>query len=72
MTKLRNPPPTYAAIIAYCKETFGFTPKPCWIADAKEQMGYKVRLAPNRKGEKRQYPCPENRLKDVTTTIMEA
>ena len=70
--RLRLSPPTYAAIMAYCKRTFRFTPKTCWIADAKKQMGYEVRPAPNRKGEERQYPCPENKLKDVTTAIMEA
>jgi hypothetical protein len=72
MTKLRNPPPTYEAIIAYCEKTFGFSPEPCWIADAKEQMGYKVDPAWNRQGEERLYPCPKENLEAVMKAIMDA
>ncbi|MDR0557101.1 MAG: hypothetical protein LBG43_04425 [Treponema sp.] len=68
MAALRNPPPTY---IEYCKKAFGFTPKTCWIADAKKQMGYDVKPAPNRREEERQYPCPEDKLESIKKAIRE-
>lgn len=42
---------------------FGFIPKTCWIAHAREIRGDKMRLAPNRMGAApRKYPCPPDKL----------
>ena len=42
----------------YCKEHFNVTAKNTYIAHAKELNGLLVLRAPNRKGEKRLWPCP--------------
>jgi hypothetical protein len=44
-------------------ETFGFVPKPCWIAHAREVRGDRMRIASNRiDPAHRKHPCPEDRL----------
>jgi hypothetical protein len=53
-------------------ERFSFEPKTCWIADVKKRMGYDVKPAPNRQGEERACPCPEDKLKKLTEAIMKA
>lgn len=39
---------TYKEIQGYVKETYGFSPKTCWIAHMKEVCGIPVKNAPNR------------------------
>jgi len=53
---------TYLKIQAYVKARYGFEPKTCWIADAKEKCGIPVREAWNRQPGRRKHPCPENKL----------
>jgi hypothetical protein len=62
--KLRQPPPAYKAVIAWVKENRGYTVKTCWIADIKEEMGYQMKKAPNRKGADRVEPCPRSKVDD--------
>jgi hypothetical protein len=53
---------TYKAIHGWVKDRFGFAPKPCWIAHAKELLGLPVRCAPNRmRADSRSNPYPEHR-----------
>jgi hypothetical protein len=49
---------TYREIQNYVKAKYGFEPKPCYIADMKEQAGLPVRRAWNRISDERVYPCP--------------
>lgn len=63
---LRQPPPTYKAVIAWVKKNKGYTiSHTCWIADVKEQMGYEMKEAPNRKGADRCVPCPPDKINDI-------
>jgi len=55
---------TYAEIQEYVKKKFGFVPKTCWIAHAKEISRIPVKRSHRRIG-KRQYPCPRSRLKPI-------
>ena len=55
---------TYKEIQAYVKKEFGYTPKTCWIAHAKELSGLPVKRSHRRSGE-RVYPCPEEKLRDI-------
>lgn len=52
----------YKDIQNYLKKKYGWFPKSCYIAHAKEVYGIPVKKAPNRKGETRNWPCPEKRL----------
>jgi len=52
----------YDRIQEYVKSKYGFKPKSCWIAHAKELCGIPVRRAWNRQGEKRKEKCPDNKL----------
>jgi hypothetical protein len=60
--------PTYAEIIQYVRETYGFVPQTCWIAHVKEQHGLPLRDAPNRRGA-RQKPCPPNKREAITAAL---
>ncbi len=60
---------TYRKIQDYVEKKYGFVPKTCWIADAKESCGIPVRKAWNRKGIKRIHPCPENKRKAILEAI---
>jgi hypothetical protein len=53
---------TYKKIQAYVKSKYGFVPKTCWIAEAKEKCGLTVKRAWNRTGEERKNPCPNEKL----------
>ena len=55
---------TYKQIQVYVQGKYGYTPKTCWIAHAKELSGIPVRKSHNRKGE-RKHPCPENKLESI-------
>jgi hypothetical protein len=54
---------TYVEIQAYVKSKYGFVPKTCWIAHAKEICGIPVKEAPNRLDlDTRANPCPRDKL----------
>ncbi|MDR2194110.1 MAG: hypothetical protein LBP19_06550 [Treponema sp.] len=74
MTKknLRQPPPTYKAVIEWVKKNKGYTVKTCWIAHVKEQMGYPMREAPNRNGLKRVNPCPPSKADGIQEALEKA
>jgi hypothetical protein len=51
--------PAYEAIQREVEFSFGFVPKPCWIAHVLELLGKELRAAPNRINPSvRKYPCP--------------
>ncbi len=52
---------TYEQITYWINENYGYKPKTCWIAHAKELCGLNPRRAHNRQGE-RKNPCPPNKL----------
>lgn len=52
----------YERIQEHAKSKYGFKPKTCWIAHAKELCGIPVDKAWNRQGEERKDPCPENKF----------
>ena len=60
---------TYKNIRSYVKDKYGFDPKSCWIADAKERFGLPVKRAWNRKGEERENPCPDEKLDAIRDAI---
>lgn len=63
---------TYKQIQNETKRQFGFVPKTCWIADIKAENGLTSRVAANREGEDRKYPCPaekRTRLTQVMRTL---
>lgn len=62
--------PTVVAIQIAVREMYGFQPKPCWIADVKEQLGYSVRPAWNRQGAERLIPCPAKKIAPIRETIL--
>lgn len=54
---------TYKAIQGYVKTNYGFVPKTCWIAHAKEVCGIPVKVASNRYSkDSRVVPCPSEKL----------
>ena len=55
---------TYQEIQSYVKKKYKYSPKTCWIADAKEKCGLPVRRSHRRTGQ-RLYPCPKNKLSDI-------
>jgi hypothetical protein len=60
---------TYQQIQKWVKNNYGFVPKTCWIADVKHQSGISMRKAPNRKGQERIYPCPEEKFKQIQQAL---
>jgi hypothetical protein len=55
--------PTYKELQDWIKDRFGFVPKTCWIAHAKEICSLPVRIAPNRVDSTvRKEPCPAEKL----------
>ena len=61
---------TYKVIQEYVRATFGYTPKACWIAHAKELNGLSPRVAYNRYNKnERKNPCPENKQEDIKRTF---
>ncbi|MDR1985724.1 MAG: hypothetical protein LBP88_01975 [Treponema sp.] len=67
--KTLRQPPTYNAIIEWIKTNKGYTAQPCWIAHIKEQMGYSMKKAHNRKGPGRVKPCPAAKAADIEEAI---
>ena len=61
---------TYPEIQAYVKETYGFTPKTCWIAHVKELCGLDPAKAPNRLDpEERANPCPPEKIGPIERAL---
>jgi addiction module RelE/StbE family toxin len=60
---------TYKQIQEYVHEHYGYTPKTCWIADVKEQVGIPMRRAPNRVGVERVEPCPTERVPHIEEAL---
>ena len=57
---------TYPEIRAYVRERYGYAPKTCWIAHAKELCGLRPKMAPNRRNPaSRVHPCPPDKLEDI-------
>jgi hypothetical protein len=61
---------TYKEIIEYVKLKYNYTPKTCWIADVKEQLGILTHYAHNRQNNHlRKYPCPNNKIVNIIEAI---
>lgn len=61
---------TYSEIQEWVRRKYGFTPKTCWIAHAKELCGLPVRRASNRQSRvSRKHPCPEDKLPSLKTAF---
>jgi hypothetical protein len=60
---------TYKKIQKYVKSKYGFVPKTCWIAHAKELCGLNVRKAWNREGEQRINPCPKDKRRAIKKAL---
>ena len=56
---------TYKQIQAFVRQHNGYVPKPCWIADVKDQYGLTTRRAPNRQSNERKHPCPSHKRADI-------
>jgi hypothetical protein len=56
---------TYSEIQEYVRGRHDFTPKTCWIAQAKEIYGLPLRKAWNRKSKKRKQTCSSERIKAI-------
>jgi hypothetical protein len=57
---------TYKEIQEYVQMNFGYKPKTCWIAHAKEINGLPPMTATNRKDlNKREHPCPKEKQEDI-------
>ncbi len=52
---------TYSEIQTWIKQEKGVTVKTCHIAYVKSMYNLTARIAPNRHGKERVYPCPENK-----------
>ena len=53
---------TYKEIHEWLKKEKGISVKNCHIADVKSKYNLTTRVAYNRQGENRVYPCPENKI----------
>jgi hypothetical protein len=60
---------TYLEIQTYVANKYGWKPKTCWIAHAKELGGLEVPPAPNRKGKERMNPCPPDKLPAIREAL---
>jgi hypothetical protein len=57
---------TYKEIQEYVKTTFGYLPKTCWIAHAKEINGLAFKVSSRRYDiNKRVCPCPMEKQEDI-------
>ena len=61
---------TYRQIQDYVRETHGFTPKTCWIAEVKELCGLEPRPAWNRLDTaERSQPCPGDKIEPIRVAL---
>jgi hypothetical protein len=56
---------TYQEASDFVKRIYGFVPKSCWIAHAKELSGLPVRRAWNRASRGRKVPCPSEKTEPI-------
>jgi len=57
---------TYKQIQEFVKDTYGYSPKSCWIAHMKAMCGLRPRLSPNRYSvDKRTNSCPVDKQADI-------
>ena len=56
---------TYKEIHQWLKCERGISVKNCHIAHVKSMHNLTTRVAYNRQGEKRVYPCPENKIEHI-------
>ncbi|MCC6829500.1 MAG: hypothetical protein IT550_14855 [Novosphingobium sp.] len=62
---------TYPKIQERVKQTHGFVPKPCWIADLKAENGLTRSQAPNRiHPEIREHPCPASKRAAIEAALL--
>ena len=61
---------TYKEIQKHVKQNFGYLPKSCWIAHAKEICGLNPKISSNRYDiNKRVCPCPVNKIDDIKQAV---
>ena len=60
---------TYKQIQDWVKQRYGFVPKTCWVAHIKELSGVEVCKAPNRMGEERKLPCPQDKVEPIRAAL---
>ena len=60
---------TYKQIQEWVKQRYGFVPKTCWIAHVKHMSGLPMRIAPNRQGAERLYPCPPEKVQSIRAAL---
>ena len=61
---------TYKEIQEYVKKNYGYEPKTCWIAHAKEIYGLSPKTAYNRHdSNERKYPCPVGKQNDIRSAF---
>ena len=60
---------TYKAIQREVAARDGFVPETCWIADMKERDGLPVRRAWNRRGDRRERPCPPEKREAIRRAV---
>ena len=63
--------PTYREIQEAVEAETGCTVKTCWIAEVKERLGLPVRQAWNRRGARRENPCPPHMVEIIAQVIRE-
>lgn len=62
---------TYKEIQDYVKRSFGYLPKTCWIAHAKELCGLSPKVSSRRYDiNKRICPCPPEKQGDIKSAFM--
>lgn len=62
---------SYKEIQDYVREKHGYSAQTCWIAHVKEDMGYKLRKAPNRYDPTvRVKPCPPSKYVHISEAII--
>lgn len=61
---------TYAEIQQWVRDSYGFTPKTCWIAHIKAENGKTDRIAANRiDNGARKHPCPLDKRPAVENAL---
>ena len=53
---------TYLNIQTYIAKKYGWVPRTCWIAHAKQLCGLEVKRAWNRRDKERANPCPPEKM----------
>ncbi len=60
---------TYRQIQERVRSQAGWTPKTCWVAHVKSELGLPMRDAPNRVGAERLVPCPANKRPAIIAAL---